>query len=220
MLCFSIIQLPESCNTVLTVEELTSDESTMSRPFLEGDQISDRDDKDLSSNCDSEVEGSSSKESSSSVNSPVPSELTFSESSVDIDAFLGPPPQAPSLIKTFKIVGDNVDKNIHPRDMRFDNQTRSLHYFHSYGVRDRVNIDDYSDQFEPPDHGSIELTHILPSQLDDSAMLNNFSILIARILKKYMPFFKEFGDGLERHIQHEYTHEMSQKSEVVSLLIY
>ena len=114
MLCFSIIQLPESCNTVLTVEELTSDESTMSQPFLEGDQISDRDDKDLSSNCDSEVEGSSSKESSSSVNSPVPSELTFSESSVDIDAFLGPPPQAPSLIKTFKIVGDNVDKSIHP----------------------------------------------------------------------------------------------------------
>ena len=101
--------------------------------------------------------------------------------------------------------------------MRFDNQTRSLHYFHSYGVRDRVNIDDYSDQFEPPDHGSIELTHILPSQLDDSAMLNNFSI---SSYLKYMPFFKEFGDGLERHIQHEYTHEMSQKSEVVSLLIY
>ena len=77
--------------------------------------------------------------------------------------------------------------------MRFDNQTRSLHYFHSYGVRDRVNIDDYSDQFEPPDHGSIELTHILPSQLDDSAMLNNFSILIARILKKYMPFSRSLG---------------------------
>ena len=61
-------------------KKMLSDESTMSQPFLEGDQISDRDDKDLSSNCDSEVEGSLSKESSSSVNSPVPSELTFSES--------------------------------------------------------------------------------------------------------------------------------------------
>ena len=85
----------------------------MSQPLLEGDQISDRDDKDLSScNCDRDMEGSSSKESSSSDNSPVPSELTFSESSVDIDAFLGPPSQAPSLIKTFKIVGNNVDKNM------------------------------------------------------------------------------------------------------------
>ena len=75
------------------------------------------------------------------------------------------------------------------------------HYtiFNSYEVR---NIDDFSNQFEPPDHWSIELTHILPSQLDDSAMLNNFSVVIARILKKYMPFFKEFADGLERHIQH------------------
>ena len=34
----STIQLPESCNTVLPVEELTSNESTMSQPLLEGDQ--------------------------------------------------------------------------------------------------------------------------------------------------------------------------------------
>ena len=31
-----------------------------------------------------------------------------------------------------------------------------------------------------------------------------------------MPFFKEFGAGLERHIRHEYYEEVSVKSEVVS----
>ena len=30
------------------------------------------------------------------------------------------------------IVGDNIDKNVSPRDMRVDNQTKSFHYFHSY----------------------------------------------------------------------------------------
>lgn len=33
---------------------------------------------------------------------------------------------------------------------------------------------------------------------------------------KHMPFFKEFGRGVERHIRHEYYKEMSAKSEVVS----
>ena len=28
--------------------------------------------------------------------------------------------------KTFKLVGDNIDKNIKPHDMRLDSQTKSL----------------------------------------------------------------------------------------------
>ena len=35
-----------------------------------------------------------------------------------------------------------------------------------------------------------------------------------------MPFFKEFGVGLERHIGHEFYEETSAKSEVVSILMY
>ena len=41
-------------------------------------------------------------------------------------------------LPTFKLVGDNLDKSVRPRDMRLDNQTQSLHYFHMYGVRDRA----------------------------------------------------------------------------------
>ena len=32
----------------------------------------------------------------------------------------------------FKLVGDNIDKNVKPRNIRFSNQTTSLHYFHVY----------------------------------------------------------------------------------------
>lgn len=42
------------------------------------------------------------------------------------------------------------------------------------------------------------------------------SILIGRTLKRYMPFFITFGQGVERHILHQYSEEMSRKSSVVS----
>lgn len=41
---------------------------------------------------------------------------------------------------------------------------------------------------------------------------------MCRTLKKYMPFFGKFATGISRHIKHEYFAEMSQKSEVVSLV--
>ncbi len=41
----------------------------------------------------------------------------------------------------YKIVFDNIDKNVNPRHMRSDNQTRSLHYVQSYAVKDRINYD-------------------------------------------------------------------------------
>lgn len=75
--------------------------------------------------------GSPSTESEDSPASPVPSELTFSElSSPDIDAFLGSEyhPVTPHL-QTYRLVGDNIDKNVKPRNMTSDHQTRSLHYF-------------------------------------------------------------------------------------------
>ena len=44
--------------------------------------------------------------------------------------------------------------------------------------------------------------------------------MIGRVLKKNMPFFKRFGDGLEKHILHEFSDQMSTKSEVIRLTLY
>ena len=43
-------------------------------------------------------------------------------------------------LPTFKLVDDNLDKSVRPRDMRLDNQTQSLHYFHMYDVHYRINL--------------------------------------------------------------------------------
>ena len=124
---------------------------------------------------------------------------------------------APTLtsLPTLKFVGDNLDKEVKPSDMREDNQTQSLHYFHVYGVRDRIDLTNHDDQQPTPDISSICIDKLLPSKEDESALCANFCILISRVLKKHMPFFKEFGSGLERHIRHEYYEEMSSKSNVV-----
>lgn len=140
---------------------------------------------------------------------------TSHSSSIDLDSFLGSGVAAsPSF--TFKIVGDNIDKEVKPQDMRSDYQTRSLHYFHSYAVRDRVNMDNFDDSVHTPDITAVDLEVLLPSKEDEADLYANMGILIARILKKYIPFFKEFGKGVERHIMHKYSEEMSRKSSVVS----
>lgn len=124
-----------------------------------------------------------------------------------------------SSLPTYKLVGDNIDKNIKPQDMRLDHQTKSLHYFHVYSVRDRIDLTEYDDQEPSPDISSISIDSVLPSANDDSALRTNYSILIAQVLMKHMPFFKEFGRGVERHIRHEYYKEMCAKSEVVSTVV-
>ena len=78
---------------------------------------------------------------SSQTNSPL--------SSIDPDVFLGPEFSSTTpLLPTFKIVGDNIDKEVRPKNMRSDYQARSLHYFHSYAVKDRVNLDNFEDQHQ------------------------------------------------------------------------
>ncbi len=116
---------------------------------------------------------------------------------------------------TYKLVGDNVDKHVKPREMRVDAQAETLHYFNTYAVRDRVDASTLPDKPALPDRSSIEVEDILPSPQDHTAITTNFAILIGRVLRKYMPYLTNFGFGLEKHIKHKF-YEMSHKSEVVS----
>jgi len=50
-----------------------------------------------------------------------------------------------SVWNGFKIVGDNIDKSVRPSFQRAQHQTKSLHYFNSYAVRDRVDCTSMSD---------------------------------------------------------------------------
>ena len=119
----------------------------------------------------------------------------------------------------FKICGDNIDKGVHCRHMRFDRQMQSLHYFHSYAVRDRVDCSNLAD--DPPSTTPTArdvISKVLPTDEDDTIIHDEFAILVARILCKHMTFFESsYADVVDWHIEHQFSKEMSQKSDVVSI---
>ena len=75
-------------------------------------------------------------------------------------------------------VGYNVDKNIRPSYQRQDHTTNSLHYFHAYAVKNRIDISTFSD--DCPDSLEISPDKILPTQTDLKELLDDFEILIKR----------------------------------------
>ena len=120
-------------------------------------------------------------------------------------------------MKTYKLTGDNLDKNVKSTEYRIDSLMKSLHYFQTYADRDWIDLSSYDDTPHVPAKSSINTMTLLPSESDYKKLTKNFTHHVACILKEYMPFFSSFGSGLERHIQHQYFEEMSQKSKVVNL---
>ena len=122
-----------------------------------------------------------------------------------------------SINAGYKLVFDNIDKNIKPRFMRSDSQTVSLHYVQAYGVKDRINFSSYG--CERPTQSN--LYTVLPDTADYELLKRNFQGLISRMIVAHIPFFKEyFKKSLVLHIPHKYSAEMCKKSEVVCSIIY
>lgn len=74
---------------------------------------------------------------------------------------------------TFQLVGDNIDKNISPHDVRLDSQTQSLHLFQVYAVKDRIDFSSLDDNPSLPDKEQIQFDSILPSEEDYTALTMN-----------------------------------------------
>jgi len=137
----------------------------------------------------------------------------------------------------YVIVGDNIDKNVRPSYQRHDRTTRSLHYFHSYALMNRVNTTQLSD--DRPSSIDISPDNFLPSSVDAEKLLSEFEVLVARycmvillsvtlilninlcrILVQSMDQFKDQQSLVTWHIPSAYSKEMSCKSEVVCLLTF
>ena len=95
----------------------------------------------------------------------------------------------------YKIVGDNIDKNVQTREMRHDHQTRSLHYFHSYAVADRVDLSAFSNDVSTPDISVIQLDTLLPSSSDETTIRGNFAILGGMYPPEVCPLLSPLWSG-------------------------
>ena len=78
----------------------------------------------------------------------------------------------------FKIVSDNIDKNLRPSYQRINHQTVSLHYFHSCAVGDRIDISFLSDIAKS--HVSLCPSAILQSADDLDAIKKELQVLVSR----------------------------------------
>ena len=120
----------------------------------------------------------------------------------------------------FKLVGDNVDGTQKARFFRTGGcHDQTYHYFHSYGVLNRIDHSEYPDVHPDVclDSPLRRARVLLPSKEDDIALRDEFVTQFTRVLADHMPYFKHtFDDVVDWHIKHRYYSEMSTKSVVVS----
>lgn len=114
------------------------------------------------------------------------------------------------------LVGDNLDKNITPRDMRVDNQVKSIHYFHSYAVQDRIQLSDLYDDLPECNIGSLPVTTFVPSVEDCATLRANYIVLAARVIVDKLPYFSDLHQCVMKNIPHQYSEAMQKKSVMVS----
>lgn len=91
----------------------------------------------------------------------------------------------------FMFVGDNIDKNISPKFQRHENRGQSLHHFHGYTLRDRIDFSTLSDVAPPqqkPDPSTF-----LPSKEDISSLNDELTVLISRYVRYSYNQEKSFG---------------------------
>ena len=111
-----------------------------------------------------------------------------------------------------------MDYTERPSFQSSESGNKSNHFFQSFGVKDRVDFSHLSTQ--PPDVSALPKDKLcqsmLPSTADNESLLQNFTVLFARVLCDNIPYFQHTYDGVvERTIKHTYSSEMSSKSEVV-----
>ena len=82
--------------------------------------------------------------------------------------------QSNPIWKGYKLVGDNLDKNVRPSFQRYDKKTNSLHYFHYYAVLDHINLFSLSESVQST---QLDLTQLLVKQ-DDIHQLENTTIIL------------------------------------------
>lgn len=115
-------------------------------------------------------------------------------------------------------MGDNVDHMIYARVQSKDSTNQSIHWTHQYAVLDKVK-NNLADPREPQKRISeIQLVELLPVQDVQNRLKNRWTVLVSRVICKYLKTFKNFQDVVVHHIPHPYTDVMSEKSSSVSII--
>ena len=114
-----------------------------------------------------------------------------------------------------RIVADNIDHEVYARIQTKEHNNNSIHWTHQYAVRDKVvnpTLETSAPQVDPDD---LQLSVLLPDRGVQQNIINQWTVLVSRIVTKYIPAFQNFQKNVIWHIPHEFSEEMSTKSDMV-----
>lgn len=120
-------------------------------------------------------------------------------------------------LPTFRIVGDNCDLHQKPSHQTLSMRDLDHHWFNMYAVKDRVQGLHLSDAQPTASIATLPLATFLPSVKDCVALREEFILLFARVLIRYLPWFRCLKPVVPDHMPHEYSTVMAEKSEIVSV---
>ena len=86
--------------------------------------------------------------------------------------------QDPEEWSGFKLVGDNIDKNFRRSFYRHDRKTISMHAFHMYAVKDRIDFSSLSDV--APTGAKVDVTKLLIDQTQVDELNKHVVTLLSR----------------------------------------
>ena len=120
----------------------------------------------------------------------------------------------------YQIIGDNVDLKQKTSQQSLDSIGADHHWFHMCAVLDRIDGIDLDCDEPQADITSLPLQTFLPSTDDCDYLTKEFAILISCTLVENLNFLHSYKSCIPSHILHQYSAEASQKSDIVSILLY
>jgi len=118
---------------------------------------------------------------------------------------------------TFQTMADNLDLVVKVEHMSASSQNNSIHWFNSNAVKNRVLANHLSNDNLVKFVLELENVEFLPSPEDNEAYLHNITALETRVVVRNIPALSQLKDIVVKHIPHEYSDVVKEKSDQVSI---
>lgn len=120
----------------------------------------------------------------------------------------------------YKLVGDNVDLLIKPRQSTISDGNKDLHYYNVMAVKNRISGNHLNDEQPMGTVDSVPWSKYLPTVEDNESMKSEWIYLVSKTIVNYLHHFELFKEHIPGHLSHKYSHVTKKKTEVVSICIF
>ena len=93
---------------------------------------------------------------------------------------------------------------------------RSVHWTHQFALKEQAIELGLESELPQKSVDDLNLIELLPNQCVQDHLVQQWAVLVSRVITKYIPAFNQYKTSVIYHIPHKYSKEMSMKSELVS----